>query len=421
MKPREWILENASLGRNKLYQMYQEFLRETGSDMGMDSFKRVVRRFTKEGYSAKTHTVEEFGVVSRTVEQDTINETILAPENYKTLEDVAKFSDIDTDVWYPNKITTNRWNSGSVVCWQFKVEWKRKVHGLAPKTALEVFKGYVNNSSPREKVHLPEEGVYVELNIPDLHFGQLSWGDETGQGHYDIKIAKEEHMRAIAYYCDKYSYRKVKQFLFPVGSDLFNVANEANSTMNGTLQDEDSRAKKTFQEVFDMIVTETNWLKSIAPVKIIGISGNHDGEKAFYLNVALDAYYHSDPKVEVDNRPLDRKYYVIGNTLLGLGHGKTKGKAIPLENYPLIMADEAKEMWGQCTHREMHIGHLHHKKVINNTLEDEFRGTIVRVLSSLAQIDYWHHSSGYRGTRQAEAFEYNEEGLRTIEVYRPKS
>src|SRR5690554_7173592 len=47
---------------------------------------------------------------------------------------------------------------------------------------------------------------------------------------------------------------------------LLEKKNETNSTMNGTLQDEDSRSKKTFQEVFDMIVTETNWLKSIAPV-----------------------------------------------------------------------------------------------------------------------------------------------------------
>lgn len=410
MTVKEWM-SGKGVDRQKLYSMYDQYINESGNNIDLDTFKRQVRRYTTQKV--------DYGVISRTVESDTINETILAPENYRTIDDVAKFSNIDTDVWYPNKITTNRWNSGSVVCWQFKVEWKRKVHGLAPKSALEVFKGYVNTSEPLAKVYLPEDGRYVELNIPDLHFGQLSWGDETGQGHYDIKIAKEEHMRAVSFYCNLYSYRKVKQFLFPVGSDLFNVANEANSTMNGTLQDEDSRAKKTFQEVFDMIVTETDWLKEIAPVKIIGISGNHDGEKAFYLNVALEAYYHNDPRVEVDNDPRDRKYYKVGNTLLGLSHGKTKGKAIPLENYPLIMADEAKELWSQCEHREMHIGHIHHKKTINNTLEDEFRGTIVRVLSSLAQIDYWHHSSGYRGTRQAEAFEYDDRGLRTIEVYRP--
>ena len=67
--------------------------------------------------------------------------------------------------------------------------------------------------------------------------------------------------------------------------------------MNGTFQDEDS-SEKDLQEVFDAIVTETNWLKEIAPVKIIGIA-EPDGEKAFYLNVALEAYTER-PKSRVD-------------------------------------------------------------------------------------------------------------------------
>ena len=154
---------------------------------------------------------------------------------------------------------------------------------------------------------------------------------------------------------------------------------------------------------------------------MIFIPGNHDSDISFYLDIAIKMAFKDNKNVYVDITPSDRKYIKIGNTLLGLTHGRTRGKLIALENLPNIMADEAKELWGQCKYREIHIGHLHHKKTINQTLEDEFRGTIIRVLSSLSQIDYWHHSSGYRGTRQAEAFEYNEKkGLCAIITYRPK-
>ena len=99
MTAKDWILQWVNLSREELYDKYAEFVRDTNSKMEFDTYKRYVRKLRKLVKD------DSFGVVSRTVEADTINETILSPENYRTIEDVAKFSDIDTDVWYPNKIT----------------------------------------------------------------------------------------------------------------------------------------------------------------------------------------------------------------------------------------------------------------------------------------------------------------------------
>ena len=110
MTAKDWILQWVNLSREELYDKYAEFIRDTNSKMDFDTYKRYVRKLTKLSKN------NGFGVVSRTVEKDSITETILSPENYKTIDDVAKFSDIDTDVWYPNRITTNRWNTGETVC-----------------------------------------------------------------------------------------------------------------------------------------------------------------------------------------------------------------------------------------------------------------------------------------------------------------
>jgi hypothetical protein len=82
------------------------------------------------------------------------------------------------------------------------------------------------------------------------------------------------------------------------------------------------------------------------------------------------------------------------------------------------MADEAPQLWATTKYREFHIGHIHHEKQISSGLVDEFRGVMVRAVPSLSQIDYWHHSSGYRSTRSAHCYEYDDErGLINLAIY----
>ena len=418
---------------SELYRYHKEGIRVSGSSAAFSTYSRRCRAVFAEWNKDRIGTMfseqeDLLGVVSRSEESDgQIESTLVTKEVIKNPEEMAKFCNINMEDYQKPKFITNRWGSSDNPLWQTKVTWIPKYTDkeIKPREAKEIFEKLISNIKPlkRKNIQTKEDGRYVEINIPDIHFGQLSWGDEIGdpKANYDISIAKNEFLKAIDYYANHYRNKDVKKFIFPLGSDLFNVNSEANTTLNGTLQDEDCRPKKTFMVVLESMLIALDMLSDIAPIDVIFIPGNHDSDRAFYLASALKMAYKNDPNINIDDSPQDRKYVKIGNTLLGLTHGKTKGKAISLENLPNIMADEAKELWGQCKYREMHIGHLHHKKTINQTLEDEFRGTIVRVLSSLAQIDYWHHSSGYRGTRQAEAFEYDEKkGMCSIIVYRPE-
>lgn len=415
----------------ELTPFYNEFKRKSNSNCKITSYKRDCIRVFDIWNKIKNQLTgieneSEKGEVSRTTNPNgRIESEIVSSYLITNKQEMADFCNIDIRDYEEPKIVTNRWGTADNPNWQFKVTWIPKYNKkkeIAPREAKKIFLEILKNFKPQKikKFDINEKGKTVEINLPDLHFGKLSLSKETGidKGDYNLEIAKDTFIKAIDWYCNYYKDKDVKKIIFPLGSDLFNV-NANYSTINGTFQDECSKPKNTFKVVLETMLIVVDKLLKVAPVDIIFIPGNHDSDVAFYLDCALDVAYKGNKNIHVDTTQMDRKYIKIGNTLLGLTHGKTEGKAIPLDNLNVIMADEASELWSKCKYREFHIGHLHHKKTINTTLEDEFRGTIVRVLSSLSQIDYWHASSGYRGTRQAEAFEYDDKkGLCNIVIYR---
>jgi hypothetical protein len=89
-------------------------------------------------------------------------------------------------------------------------------------------------------------------------------------------------------------------------------------------------------------------------------------------------------------------------------HGD-KGKR---NDYPLLMATEQPEMFGQTKYREAHTGHTHQTKL------DEQHGVRVRVLPALCEADDWHAENAFVGNlRSAEAYVWNkDEGLINIAI-----
>ena len=66
-------------------------------------------------------------------------------------------------------------------------------------------------------------------------------------------------------------------------------------------------------------------------------------------------------------------------------------------DYPLIVASEFPEDWGNSKHRYVFCGHLHH------TIVKEYRGNVtVKFLPSLAANSEWEKSRGYKTSPKAE-------------------
>lgn len=242
----------------------------------------------------------------------------------------------------------------------------------------------------------------IEICLFDHHFGQLSWKPEVGE-NYDIKIARRLALSAIDDFIEQ-APENIDRILFPIGNDFFNVNSMLNTTLKGTLQSEDCRYQKTFTEGARCIIEMIDKLASLAPVDVMIVVGNHDAERSFYLGELLYAKYDNVDFVNIENRPMLRKYYQWGKVCLGFTHGDKKDKG----KLPILMASEAPKMWATSKYREFHIGHLHAEKGMFLNVDDD-NGIIVRTMPSLASTDDWHFGEGYVHMRKSIAILWDSE------------
>ena len=201
-----------------------------------------------------------------------------------------------------------------------------------------------------------DDGMLYEIAMPDIHFGRLTWHEETGSD-FDIKIARRVVKTALSKLLQYAETFGVGRILLPIGNDFFNVNSKSNTTVGGTPQDEDTRWQKTFRAGRLLVVEMIDTCTAIAPTDVLLIPGNHDEEKIFYLGDALESWYHDNPNVSIDNLAKSRKYYPFGKVLLGFTHGNTT----MMKKLPNLMQFEEPHLWGESLYREWHTGHWHHK------------------------------------------------------------
>lgn len=250
----------------------------------------------------------------------------------------------------------------------------------------------------------------LQINIFDLHFGKIAWGEEVGDD-YNIEIATHRMNSCVDYFIKCYQAFNIDEILFPISNDFFNSdrSHPFNSTTAGTPQEEDTRWQNTFRKGRELLITNILKLTALAPVKVRMVPGNHDFERSFYLGDSLEGWFFNNENVSVDNSANPRKYHLFGKNLIGLTHGNNE----KVTDLPMIMAQENPREWAESVYREFHLGHLHHKKEIKYKSTDEYQGVIIRYMSSMSGTDSWHHRKGYIGAKKsAEAFLWDaEKGL----------
>ena len=337
----------------------------------------------------------------------------------KTIDDLIQQCDIDLDVWDVDRYVVNKWEVGSNVDGQIIVEplfqikaWLKKQNDVFQlkqirEQLIKDVKEFSPTYTPIEYKKI-DKGQLLEINIFDLHFGKLCWGLETGD-NYDTKIARKRFLNAISAIISRVKGYDVKRILFPVGNDFFNSDDLNNQTTAGTPQDEDVRWQKTFRAGRKLLIEGIDMLSQVAPVDVVVVQGNHDWERSFYVGDVLDCWYNKNENVNVNNDPTPRKHYKFGNCLISYTHGNNE----KINDLPLLVATEVPKLWASTQFREIHIGHLHHKKEIKYMSTQEHKGMVIRYMRSLSGTDAWHNLKGYKGATQAcEAFIWDEnEGL----------
>lgn len=254
---------------------------------------------------------------------------------------------------------------------------------------------------------LEEGNRLAVLNLYDAHLDKLPVKSTCGVEstlEENIQTFKNTVQRIIPYIKEN----KVEEIIFPVGNDLFHTNGMNSTTKKGTPIEYFGSPEDAYYAICDVITETILELAEIADVRVIMVKGNHDEDKITTLGYWLErSFRHTN--VSVDFMRRQRKYIKYGENLIGFAHGdKEKSKIAQL---PLIMAQEAKELWGTTTYRKMFLGDLHHGFEYQFLKAKDQPGVEVEYLRSVGTTDTWHEDFGWIGvpkTAYLQIFDKNE-------------
>lgn len=335
-----------------------------------------------------------------------VKRTLVPKESYEvsSISGSLDYHNVNTSDLQITKATVNSWGSPKNPNQQVKLTLTPKKVPTTQEMVDEFKRSLTEFSLPEMPVFPRPLGNYMlEMNIPDAHFGQLSWGEETGRGDWDISIARDVYLETVSRMLEWASSRPVEKILFPIGHDFFNSDTSSNTTTAGTPQTEDTRWMKTFSAGWQLVRDAILLIASRAPVDVVCIRGNHDDQRSFYMTEVLASWFRDHNGVTVDNSPRTYKIREYGLNLIGLTHGH----ASKIDTLPLLMANDWSEAWGRTKFREWHIGHFHQDSV------REFPGCKVITIPSIVSASEWSATMGMRSQRGARAFLWHKDHGRT--------
>jgi len=228
------------------------------------------------------------------------------------------------------------------------------------------------------------------INIYDAHIDKLSF---TNNNTITDNINK--FIESFTSLLKSVSHYNPELIIFPIGSDFFNSNGLTNTTKKGTPQHNSVSPHIAFDTGLSAIRHCIDLVKDKYNIHIPVIAGNHDEDTCFYLGKCINFIYENDKRVSIDSSYTKRKYFSFHDTLLGFGHGAIEKKMI--NNLPLIMAEEQKELWAKTKFRHWYLGDIHHKQEYQFLRSTDFIGVEVNFLRAISEIDNWHHDQGYIG------------------------
>jgi hypothetical protein len=340
---------------------------------------------------------------------------------FETKKRLPQEKEYSVDGMIIDKITTNphggEWityknqtkqNSESTLVLVQKLIDSHFINGNANRE-LKIDNIIFNTSSPEPSFFgVQDEVEYVNkkiavVNLYDAHIDKLPVKSTCGVEstlEQNVEIFKETINRIIVELC---VIKELKKIVLPIGNDLFHTNGFNSQTKKGTQIEYFGSPEDAYYVICDLITQVIKDLAIIAPVEVIMVKGNHDEDKITTLGYWLDRYFSyknskestNFNKVNINFLRTQRKYVRFGENLIGFAHGdKEKSK---ISQLPLIMATEAKELWGQTTHRKMYLGDLHHGFEYQFLKAKDQPGVEVEYLRSVGTTDTWHEDFGWIG------------------------
>lgn len=247
-----------------------------------------------------------------------------------------------------------------------------------------------------EKIELPPSKPFCAvLSIQDFHLGRFAAKVEVGK---DTNIeTQERHIKeCVRDLIDKVTrFGRPEKILVTIGGDFANSDNAKLTTTAGTAQD--SLPSHTLIQIKSSMINVAiiDMLRQITDcVELVPTGGNHDKDMSVSLYLFTSAWFKDCPDVITyfDNEGqtlTGRQYRVYGDNLVAFAHGDG-GK---VKNMPIIIANEARELWGKTKHTTLLTGHFHYR-----ISQDLFGMQHIQV-PSLALDDRWSYSKGFQNEK----------------------
>ena len=287
---------------------------------------------------------------------------------------------------------------------EVKSQWVKSQ--IDPQKQREVYEAAIQamaSSIPKEKgVKKPTIGVKEDLLslyvLTDYHLGMLAWGEETG-ADWDIKIAED---LLVAWFLSAVQMGpKTKVGILGQLGDLLHYDGmEAVTPASKNILDADSRFQKVVRvaiRAFRRIIREM--LKHHEQVHIIHAEGNHDPASSIWLRELFSALYEDEPRVTVELSADPYYCYEFGDTSLFFHHGHKK-KLTAIDE---VFVAKFREVFGRTHHSYAHMGHYHHKHVLETTLME------VEQHRTLASPDAYASRGGWISGRSATKINYHKD------------
>lgn len=295
------------------------------------------------------------------------------------------------------KVTVQRKGDGTV-----ERVWERQspegsdateVLFAAIEKVMEQSKGCLDPITP--PTHCDADLLTV-IPMGDPHFGLLTWAAEVGE-NFDLGLAEQLTFAAVDRLASAGPASETAMLL-NLG-DFFHADNGSNRTpRSGAALDVDGRFDKIAAVgIGAMVRCIRRLLEKHQTVIVRNNRGNHDPHQAGMLTLALQGWFHNEPRVQIETSPSSFYYHRFGKVLIGSTHGD----GAKLADLPLIMAHDVPDDWAAAKFRTWHCGHFHHDQLKDHP------GVTVETHRTLAANDAWHRHAGYRSARDMKAIVYH--------------
>jgi hypothetical protein len=285
-----------------------------------------------------------------------------------------------------------------VVKW-IKTSQDAEQRDAAMRAAVEALKAEVPRVEPVAAPFGGNANLLNQYTVTDLHFGMLSWAEETGSD-YDLKIAEQLLLDWFAAAIAQ-SPRAGTAVLCQLGDLLHHDSHLSVTPTHAHVLDADSRLQKIIRVVIRTMRRIVQMLlEKHQHVHVIMADANHDPAGGAWLREMFAAFYENEPRISVDSSASTFYVYEFGQTSLFYHHGHKR----KINSIDGVFAGKFREIFGRTKFSYAHLGHLH---------SDELKSapTTIKVErhETLAAPDAFAANGGWLSGRSAKVITYSKQ------------